>query len=296
MLEKWGVKRLFQFHESRFQRETLIAIVTCKKNALRAQACKDTWVLEARIAGYNVEFFDGERLGVPDDYLSLPLKTKALCGWALGHGYNRILKCDDDTYIRVDRLWHMDDDYAGIVNLANDTGCPGLGIPDFPEGTIKFSYAKGGCYWLSKRSMSIIANSPSNGDWAEDRWVGQMLGEAGIHPMALPNFIMYSYPSFSLNCGVIMQITEPEDILRCHNGSFGEFPKPPIKNPLAPISNWQRNILEVKVNRAVAKEFEVVAAVVAKSGYHGELCRIFPNHIEEMIDASEGKKVLFLVK
>jgi hypothetical protein len=45
-------------------------------------------------------------LPCPDDYDSLPQKTRWFCLWAIAHGGNweRLFKCDDDTYLRVDRL------------------------------------------------------------------------------------------------------------------------------------------------------------------------------------------------
>lgn len=52
-------------------------------------------------------------LPCPDDYDSLPQKTRWFCLWALAHGgqWDRLLKCDDDTYVQVDRLvdgkWEM---------------------------------------------------------------------------------------------------------------------------------------------------------------------------------------------
>lgn len=52
-------------------------------------------------------------LPCPDDYDSLPQKTRWFCLWALAHGgqWDRLFKCDDDTYVQVDRLvsgqWEM---------------------------------------------------------------------------------------------------------------------------------------------------------------------------------------------
>jgi inositol phosphorylceramide mannosyltransferase catalytic subunit len=45
-------------------------------------------------------------LPCPDDYDSLPQKTRWFCLWALAHGgsWERLFKCDDDTYVQVDRL------------------------------------------------------------------------------------------------------------------------------------------------------------------------------------------------
>jgi len=51
---------------------------------------------------------DGDMLYLPcpDDYDSLPQKTRWFCLWALAHGgqWRWLFKCDDDTYVCVDRL------------------------------------------------------------------------------------------------------------------------------------------------------------------------------------------------
>ena len=38
-------------------------------------------------------------------------------------------------------------------------------------------------YWLSRRAMEVVAKARHNGDWAEDRWVANVLANAGIYGM-----------------------------------------------------------------------------------------------------------------
>lgn len=171
----------------------LIAIVTCKKYADRAQALRDTWVPLARAAGYDVEFFDGERLGVPDDYVHLPLKAKAIFQWAHDHQYEEMLKVDDDTYIQVSRLHHVDADYAGNHCDANDWGRPDLGFPHYRRGTWPHHYITGGAVWFSKKAIQILVDTPLNGDFADDRWVGDTLAKAGIPRTVLPDFYWHPF-------------------------------------------------------------------------------------------------------
>jgi hypothetical protein len=169
---------------------TLIAIISCKKNAPKVQDQRETWIPRAIAAGYTVEVFDGERLGVPDDYLSLPLKTKALCKWALEQGWKRLLKLDDDAYLCIENFRVVEDDYAGLWIPRNDLGMFTLGIPMLPLGTTKYDYASGGAYWMSERSMRIIVETEIT-DWAEDRWVGQTLAAAGIVLKLLPDYLVH---------------------------------------------------------------------------------------------------------
>lgn len=175
-------------HDAATKVDTLFAVVTCKKYEHRAQKQLETWIPRARALGFNVEVFDGARLGVPDDYLSLPLKIKALCTWARQRGYKHLLKMDDDAYIFAEKLDIVIEDYAGIGVRRNDCGDPAHNMAALPDGTCQFDYASGGAYWLSAKSMDLLIAAPFNGDWAEDRWVGQTLGKAGIQFTALPGY------------------------------------------------------------------------------------------------------------
>jgi hypothetical protein len=201
--------------------KTLLAIIFCKKYADRVKAIRDTWIPDAIAAGWDVQVFDGERLSVPDDYASLPLKTKALCQYAVDNGYDHLVKIDDDTYICVPFFQLIPFDYAGIRIPANNGGSNILRIPPCQYGKYPHDYASGGIYWLSRKAATIIAETPHNGDWAEDRFVGDTLARRGIKLTVIPQYI-YVYPytlSYYLKQGwtVLTQIPTPRDILACHN-------------------------------------------------------------------------------
>ena len=193
-LDKRGIKHYFGFDDPvpaalKPAPKILVAVITCKANADRLKAQQETWIPRAVAAGYDVQIFDGERLGVPDDYYSLIQKTQAMCKWALTQGYNRVLKVDDDCCIRVDQLHPTSHDYAGIVIAANDCGSSvPPGAPAKPKGTYPHNYASGGAYWLSRKAAMIIANALPNGDWAEDRFVGNTLAKHGIFVQRIPDF------------------------------------------------------------------------------------------------------------
>jgi hypothetical protein len=212
-------------------KETLLAIITCNdpKYASRLNAQKSTWIPMAKLAGYDVKIFTGPDLGVPDDYLSLPLKTKALCQWALAHGYKRAAKIDDDCYVNMNNFEVIKTDYAGLRCRPHDAGCKERGVPDFPKGTIKFEYASGGAYWLSERSMKLLTEAPIGKEWAEDRWVGQVLGEAGISLMQLPKYEAWTINGFRFNKSAIILAQLPNEgaILEAHEVLInGKTPDP----------------------------------------------------------------------
>jgi hypothetical protein len=164
-------------------------------------------------AGWRIEVFDGERLRVPDDYKSLPLKTKALCQWALDNGFQRMLKLDDDAFVYLKNFKIVYEDYAGMWIPKNDLGVPDRNILPLPPGTTKFDYASGGGYWLSERSMKIIVETQIT-DWAEDRWVGQALALAAIGFRSLPDYLIQGYPFYHSDHPAL--ITQVKDMKALH--------------------------------------------------------------------------------
>ena len=146
----------------------------------RRHLCEITWVKDAQKLGIDVVFVTGstlvqvpERTGnqlvvpSPDNYESLPQKVREMFRWALSEtDFDWLFKCDDDTYIRCDRLLAVDvrgRDYIG------GEWSPGVG------------YASGGAgYLLNRRATQIVVQQLSNSTGPEDLLVGQSLRDAGI--------------------------------------------------------------------------------------------------------------------
>jgi len=100
----------------------LIGVTSCEKFAERRKAQLETWIVEAWLTPrflpeLEIRFFVGtEGAGVKDPdplchylqcgdrYEDQIAKTEALVEFALKHGFDFLFKCDDDTYVRVDRL------------------------------------------------------------------------------------------------------------------------------------------------------------------------------------------------
>jgi hypothetical protein len=175
---------------------TLIAVRTCKKYTHRVEVQKATWIPEVVAAGFEVQIFDGDRLGIPDEYRYNAMKMQAIHRWTLAHGYKRLFKVDDDTYVCARNLKIVNDDYAGILTRANHGGYSFCPAP--PQGSVEFDYAQGGVYWMSERSMRILACASfrisDNPLYEEtcfcDRWEGQILGRSGIFVKELPNYFL----------------------------------------------------------------------------------------------------------
>ena len=145
-----------------------IAVEGCVAHEPRMRSIRETWAKESPIP---VLCFTGPVLGVPDDYDSLPLKTKAICKLCRNMDY--ILKCDTDTYISIPRLMESgfaDYDYSGYV----------LDSYEIP-------YCAGPAYWLSRKCLNILASANwsdyhSSHPECEDVMVGTILNSHGIKP------------------------------------------------------------------------------------------------------------------
>lgn len=183
----------------------------------RIDAIRETWAKDVEVFKdfVTIKFFYGEPQGgfpraplsdevflsgVPDDYAGLPLKTVAICQWADREGFDWLYKGDDDTAVYVDRLIRelMENrhDYMGYCQAATCAGGPG--------------------YFLSKRALRLVATQGQNPDhWAEDVWVGKVLGMNRIEGFMLgghrPGFAAHYFFPTGFD-----PATEPEDIVTMH--------------------------------------------------------------------------------
>lgn len=163
----------------------LVAVTSCHAMRERVKACRETWLTDHH-GEFDVKFFLGNHtaegamnccgpedevyLHCGDGYADLPAKTQALCRWALEQGYTHVFKCDDDTYVQLDRLYRSDFAQLGDYVGRKRGPCGGFPAP----------YGSGFSYWLNSRAMKVIASAQLTSDPAEDRWVGNTLLAAGI--------------------------------------------------------------------------------------------------------------------
>lgn len=178
--------------------QLLIAIKGCERDTQNGfhQAVRDTWLKHVSFMS-TAKFFvgdgklplqqDEERVYCPDDYMSLPSKTRAILRWMLDRSYAFIFLCDTDTFVMPERLLASGFEDYDLTGLFNGK----IGVPRATEGdagpwqpadqpnqaTRYWAWISGGNgYWLSRRAAQIVVDWPGTGDWAEDRTIGQALG------------------------------------------------------------------------------------------------------------------------
>lgn len=147
----------------------------CIDQQARVTAIRDTWVKELIKRDIPYKFFYGTQLrkstrrqepvalrepltdemylDCGDNYTENPAKMKAICRWALHHGYDFILRCDDDTFIYPDRLFSTD--WAS----------------HHYSGASPRDFHPGGCMFLSRRMMELVISSKVT-TYADDVWIG----------------------------------------------------------------------------------------------------------------------------
>lgn len=180
-------------------------LMVCVKSCLKDfdRGCHDiirgTWGSGLRDLGIPVKFFVGQptdsrrayRFGsdetmvaAKDDYMSLPYKTREICRWAASKLVNTIFLCDVDTFIypkAFARFKYELYDYAGYMVGTDQVGSTFRYVAKDPQGNSEvyencYQWASGGIgYFLSQKAYDEVAGaSPTS--WAEDLWVGQVIG------------------------------------------------------------------------------------------------------------------------
>ena len=160
--------------ESMDTTKVLLAIETCHKyHPHRTLAQRQSWLPHSP---FPHKFFYGVTqplrsridddeifLAVPDDYPSLPLKTRAIVRYAIARDYQFMVKMDDDTWINPPLLEGSGYDQYDYVGMRCD-----------PHDGWPAPYAAGGFYWLSRKAMEIVSEMDIH-DSVEDRGVGNVL-------------------------------------------------------------------------------------------------------------------------
>jgi hypothetical protein len=157
----------------------VIGLLSCQQEfaRLRRNLCRETWLPAVKTLGYDVFFLLGGgqetgsdflKFAVGDTYPELPQKTRAFCRWALDHGYDRLFKADDDTFIHPTRF------HAWMTEMADEHYVGS----EWRDGV---NYGSGGAgYLLSATAAKIVADGMGKRCGAEDLTVGTLLRRANI--------------------------------------------------------------------------------------------------------------------
>jgi hypothetical protein len=195
----------------------LIGALACHAFAERREACLATWA-NAVPDNVDVVFLlgnaetavpqrNGNLLFCPcaDDYPSLPQKTRWFCRWAVANcAFDYLFKCDDDTYIAMDR----------IANGAWSGDFIGHDLGEFASG--------GAGYLLSRRAASVVAETLVETTGPEDVYTAHVLRRAGIRLSAEPRFFPWdtSWPT-PQNDLITGHHCKPERMLAIHREMMG---------------------------------------------------------------------------
>lgn len=209
----------------------LVAVKSCEFDRQRGahQAVRETWgsllpenaTLRFFIGIDPLRFLDAPMtceedeiyLACPDDYQSLPYKTKAICEWVGKQDFDYVYLCDTDTFVVPKLLLEAGFegyDYAG--KITRTLGVPFTYVATDREGKKWpiprcYGWASGGIgYFLSKAAAELVAKEEPT-SWAEDLWIGQVAGKYypnSIKIKDLPyleNRVSFHYPAHNFKKG-----------------------------------------------------------------------------------------------
>src|ERR1700675_8735 len=218
--------------------KALLSLVSCHSRPEFSDAIRKTWAPLVPSTA-DLKFFLGRGatrepredevfLDCDDSYHGLPNKVQEIVRWAYDHGYDFVLKCDDDVVVKPKELLASGFDHSDF------TGCV---EPSCKPGEIRTPW--GFCYWLSRRAMKLVLDNPLPGQPGsihshvhnnDEAWVSTVLHYNGI--------FLHSDSRYFLFTGT------PGERLR-NTARPLHRPRPPVKMPV-PESfafcvylNWQ---------------------------------------------------------
>lgn len=162
-----------------------VGVFATEKLPDRMQAVEQTWARWASQVAADVVFLladptitlpvrDGNRLWLPcpDDYESLPQRTRWFCLWTLANTQaTHLFKCDDDTYLHLPRL----------VEAAQSKRWNAVDCVARRNKIDRFCFHGGAGYLLTRRAMMVVAAHATDLVGAEDYCVGRALKASGLN-------------------------------------------------------------------------------------------------------------------
>jgi hypothetical protein len=109
-------------------------------------------------------------LDCDDSYEGLPNKVQEMVKWAYAQSYDYFLKCDDDVVLKPKDMLRLGGIESSDFVGAKDPACK--------VGEIRTPW--GFCYWLSRKSMKIVMDTPLPQHNNDEAWVSTALFKKGI--------------------------------------------------------------------------------------------------------------------
>lgn len=147
--------------------ELLIGIQSCVRDRPYHQQMRDTWLKNCPV-DYKIVVAgpptapDELEVMCNDGFRYTAHKIHGLVEYAHRSGYDYLFKCDNDTYVHVPRLLN-----SGFANH---------------EWTANHNSYGGSGYWLSRKMMGCLLESPPVNWPTEDHWVTDVLRGKGFEP------------------------------------------------------------------------------------------------------------------
>lgn len=172
-------------------------------------AVRDTWLKDFDRSEADVAFFIGRdmplwslrdtvRLDVGDDYEHVTEKVVESTRWALNQGYDHIFRTYPDVYVRPERL------LAALMPDKAYVGHPMMGPNGIP-------YASGGAsYWLRAKEAAYLLDTMVPYDWADDRWVGNVMHENNVTLWGDPRYSPIARPPLLRNEQITSHLSRPQ--------------------------------------------------------------------------------------
>ena len=170
----------------------LVGICTCANAEKKRETIRKTWMAQS-VAGIECRFFLGRRealereedaipLWVNDDDDHLPEKVLAFFRYALEYyDFDWLFKCDDNTYVALDRLAELADDQYDLIG---DSSLKAKGAPSGRAG-----------YFLSRSMVeNIVAYSDIPSTGAENLIFGELVQRLGARTLASDRLNMNTTP------------------------------------------------------------------------------------------------------
>jgi len=158
----------------------LLSVVCCHPQLEFSDAIRRTWLSAVSKDKADVRFFFGRGatrelrddevfLDCGDDYSSLPSKVQHIFKWAHAREYTHVLKCDCDVVLNADAVLSSDFSEYDFVGPRN---C---------NGKISEIHTPWGFnYWLSRKAMKLVIDSPLPPHTNDEAWVSTVLYTNGI--------------------------------------------------------------------------------------------------------------------